>query len=228
MAARKAAGFACAMTECSLSSRSKEANEWNGCTESRRICVRHDRVQPIFAAGTMRPASGRHKWRPYVFPYTGRTTGLPRRGDIHVARDTAGAAAAASLHAGTTRPASGRHKWRPYVFPYTGRTTGLPRRGDAGTMRPASGRHKWRPYVFPYTGRTTGLPRRGDIHVARNTAKAAAGAFTGGARFADPADRRYGQCDRKNGQGDRNFCRPDCFSRQGGRGGKGRQGKAST
>ena len=98
----------------------------------------------------------------------------------------------------------------------------------AGTMRPTSGRHKWRPYVFPYTGRTTGLLRRGDIHVARDTAGAAAGAFTGGARFADPADRRYGQCDRKNGQGDRNFCRTDCFSRQGGRGGKGHQGKAST
>ena len=199
------------MTECSLSSRSKEANEWNGCTESRRICVRH-----IF-----------------------------RRGDIHVARDTAGAAAGANLHAGTMRPASGRHKWRPYVFPYTGRTTGLPRRGDihvardtakaaaaanlhAGTMRPASGRHKWRPYVFPYTVRTTGLPRKGDIHVTRDTAGAAAGAFTGGARFDDPADRRCGQGDRKNSQGDRNFCRTDCFSRQGGRGGKGRQGKAST
>ena len=150
------------MTECSLSSRSKEANEWNGCTESRRICGHH-----IF-----------------------------RRGDIHVARGTAKAAAGANLH--------------------------------AGTMRPASGRHKWRPYVFPYTGRTTGLPRRGDIHVARDTAKAAAGAFTGGARFADPADRRCGQGDRKNSQGDRNFCRTDCFSRQGGRGGKGRQGKAST
>ena len=89
------------MTECSLSSRSKEENGWNGCTESRRICARH-----IF-----------------------------RRGDIHVARDTAGAAAAANLHAGTMRPASGRHKWRPYVFPYTGRTTGLPRRGDIHVAR---------------------------------------------------------------------------------------------
>ena len=169
------------MTECSLSSRSKEENGWNGCTESRRICGHH-----IF-----------------------------RRGDIHVARDTAGAAAAANLHAGTMRPASGRHKWRPYVFPYTGRTTGLPRRGDIHVARDT-------------TGRTTGLPRRGDIHVARDTAGAVAGAFTGGARFADPADRRCGQGDRKNSQGDRNFCRTDCFSRQGGRGGKGRQGKAST
>ena len=181
MAARKAAGFACAMTECSLSSRSKEANGWNGCTESHRICGRH-----IF-----------------------------RRGDIHVARDTAKAAAAASLHAGTMRPASGRQAAAAASL-------------HAGTMRPASGRHKWRPYVFPYTVRTTGLPRRGDIHVARDTAGAAAEAFTGGARFADPADKRCGQSDRKNGQGDRNFCRPDCFSRQGDRGGKGRQGKAST
>ena len=93
------------MTECSLSSRSKEGNGWNGCTESRRICGRH-----IF-----------------------------RRGDIHVARDTAKAAAGANLHAGTMRPTSGRHKWRPYVFPYTGRTTGLLRRGDIHVARDTAG-----------------------------------------------------------------------------------------
>ena len=93
------------MTECSLSSRSKEENGWNGCTESRRICGRH-----IF-----------------------------RRGDIHVARDTAKAAAGANLHAGTMRPTSGRHKWRPYVFPYTGRTTGLLRRGDIHVARDTAG-----------------------------------------------------------------------------------------